>query len=136
MAPADKVPIDDGTVDLVTVAQALHWFDVSSFYPEVRRVAKPGGILAVWCYQLHSITPGDRRDRDAGSIPASSGRTGPPSARSSRTGTRRCRSRSTSSKRPNSGWFIPGTSSSCWATSARGRQLSVIESKTGRTRSR
>jgi ubiquinone/menaquinone biosynthesis C-methylase UbiE len=57
VAPADKVPIDEGKVDLVTVAQALHWFDVSTFYPEVRRVAKPHCILAVWCYQLHSISP-------------------------------------------------------------------------------
>jgi ubiquinone/menaquinone biosynthesis C-methylase UbiE len=57
VAPADKVPIDEGTVDLVTVAQALHWFDISTFYPEVRRVAKTGGLLAVWCYQLHRISP-------------------------------------------------------------------------------
>ena len=41
----------------MTVAQALHWFDLSSFYPEVRRVARPGGILAVWCYEMHHITP-------------------------------------------------------------------------------
>ncbi len=57
MAAADKAPIDDETVDLVTVAQALHWFDLASFYPEVRRVSRPGGILAVWCYELHRITP-------------------------------------------------------------------------------
>ena len=41
----------------MTVAQALHWFDLTSFYREVRRVAKPGGILAVWCYEMHHITP-------------------------------------------------------------------------------
>jgi ubiquinone/menaquinone biosynthesis C-methylase UbiE len=57
VAPADKSPLQDGAVDLITVAQALHWFELSSFYREVRRVAKPGGLLAVWCYQLHSITP-------------------------------------------------------------------------------
>jgi ubiquinone/menaquinone biosynthesis C-methylase UbiE len=57
VAPAEKVPIDGGTLDLVTVAQALHWFDVSSFYAEVRRVAKPGGLVAVWSYQLHNISP-------------------------------------------------------------------------------
>jgi ubiquinone/menaquinone biosynthesis C-methylase UbiE len=57
VAPAETAPIEDGTVDLVTVAQALHWLDVSSFYREVCRVAKPGGLLAVWCYQLHSISP-------------------------------------------------------------------------------
>ena len=57
VASADKAPIEDSTVDLVTVAQALHWFDLTTFYPEVRRVARPGGVLAVWCYQLHHITP-------------------------------------------------------------------------------
>lgn len=57
VAPADRVPIDDGTVDLVTVAQALHWFNVQSFYAEVKRALKRGGVLAVWCYQLHRISP-------------------------------------------------------------------------------
>lgn len=38
--------------DLVTVAQALHWFDLDSFYAEVRRTLKPGGVIAVWSYGL------------------------------------------------------------------------------------
>ena len=49
--------LPDASVDLVTVAQALHWFDLPRFYAEVRRVARPDGIIAVWCYQLHTITP-------------------------------------------------------------------------------
>jgi ubiquinone/menaquinone biosynthesis C-methylase UbiE len=57
VAPADGVPLADASVDLVTVAQALHWFDLPRFYDEVRRVARPGGLIAVWCYQLHTITP-------------------------------------------------------------------------------
>jgi SAM-dependent methyltransferase len=57
VAPADRTPIEGGTVDLVTVAQALHWFNLAIFYPEVRRVAGPGGTLAVWCYGLHRVTP-------------------------------------------------------------------------------
>jgi ubiquinone/menaquinone biosynthesis C-methylase UbiE len=57
VAPADEVPIQDAQVDLVTVAQALHWFDLATFYPEVRRVVRPDGIVAVWCYELHHITP-------------------------------------------------------------------------------
>jgi SAM-dependent methyltransferase len=38
------------SVDLVTVAQALHWFDVPAFYAEAERVARPGAMLVVWTY--------------------------------------------------------------------------------------
>ncbi|KAF5180912.1 Methyltransferase, partial [Thalictrum thalictroides] len=39
------------TVDLVTVAQAIHWFDLPTFYQQVKWVLKkPNGVLAVWCY--------------------------------------------------------------------------------------
>jgi ubiquinone/menaquinone biosynthesis C-methylase UbiE len=37
-------------VDLVTVASAIHWFDLNKFYTEVRRVEKPGGVIAAWTY--------------------------------------------------------------------------------------
>jgi len=47
---AEQAAIRDGTVDLVTVAQALHWFEVHSFYQEVNRVLTRGGVLAVWTY--------------------------------------------------------------------------------------
>jgi SAM-dependent methyltransferase len=57
VAPAHAAPIAGSSVDLVTVAQALHWFDPPAFYAEVRRVAKPGAVLAVWCYEMHSIAP-------------------------------------------------------------------------------
>jgi ubiquinone/menaquinone biosynthesis C-methylase UbiE len=57
VAPADAAPLADSSVDLITVAQALHWFDLPRFYDEVRRVARPGSVIAVWCYQLHTITP-------------------------------------------------------------------------------
>lgn len=46
-----------GTVDLVTVAQALHWFDLEKFYAEVRRVLGRGGVVAVWCYGNAIISP-------------------------------------------------------------------------------
>ena len=45
----------DGSVDLVTVAQALHWFDLDAFYAEVRRVLKPHGVIAVWTYSILTI---------------------------------------------------------------------------------
>jgi ubiquinone/menaquinone biosynthesis C-methylase UbiE len=44
-------------VDLVTVAQAFHWFKQDAFFSEARRVLRPGGVLAFWCYSLCSITP-------------------------------------------------------------------------------
>lgn len=36
--------------ELVTVASAIHWFDLSKFYSEVRRVVKPGSTISVWTY--------------------------------------------------------------------------------------
>ncbi len=50
VARAEDSGIDSGSVDLVTVAQALHWFDLDSFYLEARRVLKPSGVVAVWTY--------------------------------------------------------------------------------------
>jgi SAM-dependent methyltransferase len=55
---AETVPeLQEGSVDLVTVAQAVHWFDRPKFYAEVRRVLRPGGIVAVWTYGLSAISP-------------------------------------------------------------------------------
>jgi SAM-dependent methyltransferase len=50
VAPAEHSGLPDASVDLVTVAQALHWFDAPAFYDEARRVARPGALLAVWTY--------------------------------------------------------------------------------------
>lgn len=47
----------DRSVDLATVAQAAHWFDREAYYAEVRRVVRPGGVVALWTYQLCRITP-------------------------------------------------------------------------------
>jgi ubiquinone/menaquinone biosynthesis C-methylase UbiE len=57
VAPAEKTKIATGSVDLIVVAQALHWFDLDEFYAEVRRVSKPGGVLAAWSYSLLRINP-------------------------------------------------------------------------------
>jgi ubiquinone/menaquinone biosynthesis C-methylase UbiE len=56
--PAESCSLRDQSVDLVTVAQALHWFDLDRFVAEVRRVARPGAVLAAWCYGLMRIDPG------------------------------------------------------------------------------
>jgi len=50
VATAENSRLAADSVDLVTVAQALHWFDVQAFYAEARRVARPGALLAVWTY--------------------------------------------------------------------------------------
>ena len=47
---AEEPTLVSGTVDLVTVAAAAHWLDLQSFYQAVRRVAAPGGVLALFSY--------------------------------------------------------------------------------------
>lgn len=54
VCPAEKSPLPEKSVDLVTVAQALHWFDMDAFYQEAKRVMKPDGIIAVWAYSLQT----------------------------------------------------------------------------------
>lgn len=54
---AESTSFADNSFDLITVAQAIHWFDFDKFYAEVKRVAKPNAILAVIGYELTSITP-------------------------------------------------------------------------------
>ncbi|MGH8144830.1 MAG: class I SAM-dependent methyltransferase [Rhodanobacteraceae bacterium] len=48
---------DDRSVDAITVAQALHWFDLPAFVAEVQRVAKPGALFAAWCYANCNVSP-------------------------------------------------------------------------------
>lgn len=50
--PAESTPILDHSIDLITVAQALHWFNFDAFYDEVRRVGKSSAVIAAWCYSL------------------------------------------------------------------------------------
>lgn len=57
VAEATASGIPAASVDLITVAQALHWFDTPAFYAEVRRVAKPGAICAAWGYGLMRVAP-------------------------------------------------------------------------------
>jgi SAM-dependent methyltransferase len=52
---AEKITLQYGCADLITVSQALHWFHFEKFYAEVKRVAAPGGVLAAWCYSLLQI---------------------------------------------------------------------------------
>lgn len=52
VAPADASGLPDRSVDLLTAAQAAHWFDLPPFYAEARRVLRPGGILALVTYGI------------------------------------------------------------------------------------
>ena len=58
VAAAEQSGLDGSVADLITVAQALHWFDLDRFYGEVRRVLKPGGLIAAWCYGTFRVEDG------------------------------------------------------------------------------
>ena len=47
----ETTALPERSIDLVAVAQALHWFDRSRFFAECERVLRPGGVLAAWTYQ-------------------------------------------------------------------------------------
>jgi ubiquinone/menaquinone biosynthesis C-methylase UbiE len=57
VARAEASGLQAHCIDLITVAQAMHWFDVDAFHREVRRVVRPGGLIAVWSYALLHATP-------------------------------------------------------------------------------
>lgn len=75
---AEQIPVDDASVDAVTVAHAWHWFDPARAAAEVARVLRPGGVLGVvwnvregrvpWVAELDAIagggTAGDSDTRD------------------------------------------------------------------------
>ena len=54
---AERCALGNRSMDLVTVAQALHWFDRAAFFDEVHRVLVPGGLLAIWSYGLATVSP-------------------------------------------------------------------------------
>ena len=57
VAPAENSGIGSETIDLIMVAQALHWFDLDRFYGEARRVLKNDGVLAASAYNLLHVEP-------------------------------------------------------------------------------
>jgi SAM-dependent methyltransferase len=53
---AERIPAEDETMDLVTVAQAFHWFDAAAAVREIQRVLKPGGgLAAIWNVRDESV---------------------------------------------------------------------------------
>ncbi len=52
---AEGTPIAAGSIGLITIAQALHWFNFPLFYEEVKRVGAAESIIVAWCYSLGSF---------------------------------------------------------------------------------
>ena len=58
VATAEASGLEADSVNLVTVGQALHWFDTACFFAESSRVLAAGGCVAAWCYELCTVSPG------------------------------------------------------------------------------
>ena len=78
---AESIPLADEAADAVTAAQAFHWFDAERALPELRRVLRPrGGVALIWnvrdeedpLHQAYSeaIRPFKGDDYPAGGYPA------------------------------------------------------------------
>jgi SAM-dependent methyltransferase len=57
---AEQIPIDAGSADLVTVAQAFHWFDGDRALAEIHRILRPGGRLALLWNRRGDDDPANR----------------------------------------------------------------------------
>lgn len=57
LAPAEQLPVAPASANLITVAQAAHWFDLPAFYAQVRTVAAPGAVIALISYATPRLEP-------------------------------------------------------------------------------
>ena len=57
LSSAEQSGLPGKSFDLITVAQALHWFRFDEFWAEVQRTLKPGAVIAVWCYGFLEVDP-------------------------------------------------------------------------------
>lgn len=57
VSPAEATGLAVSSVDLLCAAQAFHWFRPEPFFAEARRVLRSGGLLAIWTYNVMTITP-------------------------------------------------------------------------------
>lgn len=54
---AEQSPFENDSFDLITIGQAIHWFDRDLFYEEAKRVGKPNSIIAAFGYNPVQFTP-------------------------------------------------------------------------------
>lgn len=57
VAKAEHTRINESSIELITVAQALHWFDIAAFFREAQRVLTNKGVMAIWSYRFLCISP-------------------------------------------------------------------------------
>ena len=55
VASSEDSGIEDNSINLATVATAIHWIDTNKFYPEIRRVLKKGGVIASARPNMHHV---------------------------------------------------------------------------------
>jgi ubiquinone/menaquinone biosynthesis C-methylase UbiE len=55
ISKAEQTSFNENQFDLITVGQALHWFNTGEFYKEVKRTSKPGALVAIWGYALLTV---------------------------------------------------------------------------------
>ncbi len=55
IAKAHESNLPNQSCDLITVVNALHWFDIEKFFHEAKRLLKPPGVIAIWCYNLFTV---------------------------------------------------------------------------------
>lgn len=61
--PAERLPVEDRSADLVTAAQAAHWFDLPRFYGEVRRIGRENALVALVSYGVLRLAPAALEER-------------------------------------------------------------------------
>lgn len=121
VARAEKLPLADGVASAVTAAQAAHWFDLPTFYAEVRRIARPGAVVALISYGVLVLEGAWARAFSA-STARKSAPSGRRSASSWTTGTPASTFPSRNARRPNWPLCSRGTWASSWAMWALGRR--------------
>lgn len=57
VASAEKTGLPQESLDLIIAAQALHWFDLDRFYPEIHRIARQGAVFTAFSYGLITVNP-------------------------------------------------------------------------------